>query len=47
MRPIFQGMFFVWEKKKPKEKLHVQEKDLTDLPDYGKPVEMPQHDIKE
>lgn len=40
-------MCFVCEEKKKQEKLHVQEKDFTDLPDYGKPVEMPQHDIKE
>lgn len=26
---------------KKKERLHVQEKDFTDLPDYGNPVEMP------
>lgn len=29
------------EKKKKKERLHIQEKDFTDLPDNGKPVEMP------
>ena len=42
-------MFFMGEGEKKTEKkksggggrLHVQEKDFTDLPDYGKPVEMP------